>query len=126
MLKKCFSPEELVKKGKVSYNGPMAVLKETFHLDMTDMVRNSRHLYMVSGMSKEENLSRAQQAAANQIKYGVATHGVPGAFNFEESNDYVKTVSKNKTVGCRVTNSVSGKAFAEDVFSVAGNTTLPS
>ena len=30
MLKKCFSPEELVKTGKVSYNEPMAVLKKHF------------------------------------------------------------------------------------------------
>ena len=41
MLKKCFSPEELIKIGKVSYNGPMVVLKESFHLGMTAMVRNS-------------------------------------------------------------------------------------
>ena len=46
MLKKCFSPEELIKIGKVSYNGPMAVLKESFHLDMTAMVRNSRQFDM--------------------------------------------------------------------------------
>ena len=33
---------------------------------------------------------------------------------------------KNKKVGHRATNSVSGKTLAEDIYSVAGNTTLPS
>lgn len=126
MLTKCFSPEELVKIGKISYSGPMAVLKETFHLDTTDMVKNSRQFDMDRGLSKEEKLSRAQQAAANQIQYEVASHVVSGAFNFEENNYDLKTVSKNKKVGHRATNSVSRKSFAEDVFSVAGNTTLPS
>ena len=55
------------------------------------------------------------------MKYG----GV-GAFNFEDNNDDVKTVTENKKVGQRATNSVSGKTFAEDVYSVAGATTLPS
>jgi len=55
----------------------------------------------------------------------VATHGVPGAFNFEDDDDF-KTVTKNKKVGHRATNSVSGKILAEDIYSVAGNTTLPS
>ena len=118
ILKKCFSPEELVKIGKISYNGPMAVLKESFHLDMTDMVRNLRQFDMDRGLSKEEKLSRAQQAAINQIQYGVATHGVPGAFNFEDDNDDFKTVTKNKKVGHRATNSVIGKTFAEDFSEV--------
>ena len=126
MLKKCFSPEELVKIGKVSYNGSMAVLKESFHLDTKDMARNSQQFDMDRGLSKEEKLGRAQQAAASQIQYGVATHGALGAFNFKNDNDDFKTVTKNKKAGHRVTNSVSGKPFAEDVFSVAGNTTLPS
>ena len=65
MLKKCFSPEELVKIGRVSYSGPMAVLKESFRLDMTAMVRNSRQFDMDRGLSKEEKLSRAQQVAAS-------------------------------------------------------------
>ena len=126
MLKKYFSPEELIKIGKVSYNGSMVVLKESFHLDMINMVRNSRQFDMDRGLNKEEKLSRSQQAAANQIQYGVATHGALGAFNFEDDNDDFKTVTKNKKVGHRATHSVSGKTFAEDVFSVAGNTTLPS
>ena len=99
MLKKCFSPEDLVKIGKVSYNGPMAVLKETFHLDNTNMVKNSRQFDMDRGLSKEEKLSRAQQAAASQIQYGVVTHGALGAFNFEDDSDDFKTVTKNKEGG---------------------------
>ena len=71
MLQKCFSPDELVKINRVSYNGPLAVLKETFHLDMTDIVRISRQFDMDRGLSKEEKLSRVQQAAASQIQYGV-------------------------------------------------------
>ena len=126
MLKKCFSPEELVEIGKVSYNGPMTVLKESFHPDMAVMVRNSRQFDIDRGLSKEEKLSRAQQTAASHIQYGVATHGVPGAFNFEDDNDDFKTVTENKKVGHEATNSVSGKTLAEDIFSVAGNTTLPS
>ena len=53
-------------------------------------------------------------------------HGRVGAFDFEDNNDEVKTVTENKKVGQRATNSVSGKTFAEDVYSVAGATTLPS
>ena len=82
MLKKCFSPEELIKIGKVSYNGPMVVLKESFHPDMTAMVRNLRQFEMDRGLSKEEKLSRAQQAATSGVLYSVA-HRVPGTFNFE-------------------------------------------
>ena len=96
MLKKCFSPEELVKIGKVSYNEPMAVLRESFHLDMTAMVRNSRQFDMDRGLSKEEKLSRAQQAVASQVQYDVATHGVPGAFNFEDDNDDFKTATRTR------------------------------
>ena len=40
MLGKCFSPDELAKINRVSYNGPLAVLKERYHLDMATMVRN--------------------------------------------------------------------------------------
>ena len=96
MSKKCFSPEELIKIGKVSYNGPMAVLKESFRLDMTAMVRNSRQFDMDRGLSKEEKLSRAQQAAASRIQYDVATHGAPGAFNFEDDNDDFKTATRTR------------------------------
>ena len=53
-------------------------------------------------------------------------HGGIGAFNFEGDNDDVKTVTLNKKVGNRATNSVSGKTLTEDVFSVADNTTTPS
>ena len=35
-------------------------------------------------------------------------------------------MSKNKKVGARATNSVSRKTFAEDVYSAAGDTTIPS
>ena len=42
----------------------MTVLKEKFHLYMTDMVRNSRQFDIGRGPSKEEKLSRAQHAAA--------------------------------------------------------------
>ena len=76
-------------------------------------------------MSKEETLSRAQQAAASRVQYGEATHGVPGAFNFEDDNDDFKTGTKNKKLGYRATNSGSGKTLAEDIYSVAGNTSLP-
>ena len=63
-------------------------------------------------MRKEEKLSRAQQAAASRIHYRVATHGGPGAFNFEADYDDVKTVAKNKKFGNRAFNSVSGKTLA--------------
>ena len=81
---------------------------------------------MDRGLSKEEKLSKARQAAAGQIQYGETKHGGIGAFNFEGDNDDVKTVTANKKVGNRATNSVSRKTLVEDVFSVAGNTTLPS
>ena len=97
MLKKCFSPEELIKIGKVSYNGPMVVLKESFHLDMTAMVMNSRQFDMDRGLSKEKKLSRAQQAVASWVQYGVATHGVPGTFNFEDGNDDFKSDKKQES-----------------------------
>ena len=126
MLQNCFSPDKVAKINKVSYNGPLAVLKEQYHLDMTDVVRNSRLFDMDRGLSKEEKLSKAQQAAAGQIQYGETKHGGIGAFNFEGDNDDVKTVTANKKVGNRATKSVSGKTLVEDVFSVAGNTTLPS
>ena len=93
---------------------------------MTEMVKNSRQFYMDRGLSKEEKLSRAQQAAASRINYGVTTHGGPGAFNFEAGYDDVKTATKNKKVGNRASNSLSGKTIAEGVFSVAGDTTLPN
>ena len=67
MLQNRFSPDKVAKINKVSYNGPLAVLKERYHLDMTDGVRNSRLLDMDRGLSKEEKLSKAQQAAAGQI-----------------------------------------------------------
>ena len=35
MLQKCFSPDEVAKINRVFYNGPLAVLKEAFHLDMS-------------------------------------------------------------------------------------------
>ena len=60
MLQICFSPDEVAKINKVSYNGPLAVLKEKYHLDMTDVVKNSRLFDMDRGLSKEEKLSRAQ------------------------------------------------------------------
>ena len=60
MLAKCFSPDELVKISNVSYNGPLAVLKEKLHIDMTEMVKNSRQFDMDRGLSKEEKLVRAQ------------------------------------------------------------------
>ena len=93
---------------------------------MTEMVQNSRQFDMERGLSNEEKLSRVQQATENQIQYRVARYGGPGAFNFETDIDDVKTVSKNKKTRAGATNSVSGKAFTEDVFSVAGNTTIPS
>ena len=111
MLQKCFSPDEVAKINKVSYNGPLAVLKEAFHLDMTDVVRSSRLFDMDRGLSKEEKLSKAQQAAAGQIQYGGTKHGGVGAFNFEGDNDEVKIVTLNKKVGDRATNLVSGKTL---------------
>ena len=93
---------------------------------MTDRVQNSRQFDMNRGLSKEEKLSRAQQAAqqsptgcrkSNPVRGRNAWRTGPCVFNFEAVNDDVKTVSKNKKVGDRATNSVSGKTFAEDVFS---------
>ena len=104
----------------------MAVLKESFYLYIAAMVRNSRQFDMDRGLSKEEKLSRDQQTAASLIQYKVATNGVPGAFNFKDDNDDFKTVTKSKKVGHRSTNSISGKTFAEDIYSMAGNATLPS
>ena len=96
------------------------------HIDMTEMVKTLRQFDIDRGLSKEETLSRAQQAAASRIHYGDATHGGPGAFNFEADYENVKTVTKNKKVGNRASNSVSEKTLAEDDFRVAGNTTLSS
>ena len=98
MLKNCFSPDEVAKINKVSCNGPLAVLKEQYHLDMTDVVNNSRLFDMDRGLSREEKLSRAQQAAAGQIQYGETKHGAIGDFNFEGDNDEVKTVTANEKV----------------------------
>ena len=126
MLEKCFSPDELVKISNVSYNGPLVVLKEKVHIDTTEMVQTSRQFDMDRGLSKEEKLSRVQQAAASRIQYGAAPHGGPVTFNFEADYDDVKTVTHNKKVGDRDTNFVSEKTFAENVFGIAGNTTLPS
>ena len=125
MLKECFSPDELVKIKNVSLNGPMAVLKEKVNIDMTAVVQNSKLFDMNRGLTKEEKLSKVQQAAVSNIQFGVATHGALGAFNFETDNDDVKTVTTGKKVGERASGSVSGETFAEDVFSVAGNTTKP-
>ena len=60
----------------------MVALKESFHLDMTAMVRNLRQFDIDRELSKEEKLSRAQEAAASLIQYTVAIHGVPGDFQF--------------------------------------------
>ena len=60
MLESSFSPDEVAKINKVSCNGPLAVLKEKFHLDMTDVLKNSRQFDMDRGLSREEKLSRAQ------------------------------------------------------------------
>ena len=91
------------------------------------MVKTSRQFDLDRGLSKEEKFSGAQQTAASRNHYGVVTHGGPGTFNlFEADYDDVKMVTKNKKVGNRASNSVSGKPPAEDGFSVAGNTTLPS
>ena len=65
MLQKCFNPDEVAKINKVSYSGPLAVLKEKYHLDMTDVVRNSRLFDMDRGLSKEEKLSRLQQGRSS-------------------------------------------------------------
>ena len=126
MLGECFSPDELVKIKNVSFRGPMVVLKEKVTFDMTAVVQNSKHFDMDRGLTDKEKLSKVQQAAESNIHYGVATHGGLVAFDFEVDNDEIKTVSKNKKVGARATESVSGKTFAEDMYSVAGNTTLPS
>ena len=67
-----------------------------------------------------------EQRMRNVIKHRETKHGDFGAFNYEGDNDDVKTITANKKVGDRATNSVSGKTLAEDVFSVAGDTTLPS
>ena len=125
MLQECFSPDELVKIKNVSVNGPMAVLKEKVNIDMKTVVQNSKLFDMNRGLTKEEKLSKVQQAAENNIQFGVAAHGAIGAFNFEVDNDDVKTVTKGKKVGERASGSVSGQTFAEDMFSVAGNTTMP-
>ena len=126
MLTCSFSPDEVAKINKVSCNGPLAILKEKYLVDMTDVLKNSKQFDMDKELSKEEKLSRAQKAAAGQIQYGETKHGGIGAFNFEGDNDDVKTVTENKKVGQRATNLVSGKTLSEDVFSVAGATTLPS
>ena len=126
MLGECFSPDELVKIQNVSLNGPMAVLKERVTIDMTAVVQNSKLFDMDRGLTDNEKLSKIQQAAENNIQYGVAKHGTIGAFNFEAENDDVKTVTEGKKVGARAAESVSGRTFAKDMFSVAGNTTLPS
>ena len=120
------TPDEVAKINKVSATGPVAILKGKPVMDMTDVLKNSKQFDMDRGLSKEEKLSRAQKAAAGQIQYGKMKYGGVGAFNFEDNNDDVKTVTENKKVGQRATNSVSGKTFAEDVYSVAGATTLPS
>ena len=81
---------------------------------------------MNRGLSVTEKLIKAQQAVANQIHYGSAKYGGQCALNFEIDNNEVKTISKDKKVGVRVTASVSGKTLAEDVYSMAGGATLPS
>ena len=60
ILKNCFSPDEVAKINKVSCNGPLAVLKGKYHLDMTDVVKNSQLFDIDRGVSREEKLSRAQ------------------------------------------------------------------
>ena len=126
MLNNCFSPDELFKIQNITHVGPLAVLNKEVHLGMTAMVKNSRQFDMSRGLSDQEKLSKAQQAAANQIHYGRAMHGGPDTFNFNIGNDEVNTISKHKKVGARATASVSGKTFAGDVYSMAGDTTLPS
>ena len=67
MLEKCFSPDEVVKINDVSYNGPLVVLKEKVHLDMTAVVQTLHQFGMERDLSKEEKLSKVQQAAQDQI-----------------------------------------------------------
>jgi hypothetical protein len=126
MLEGCFSPEELIKIKNVAFHGEMAVLKEKITLGMTAVIQHSRQFDMDRGLTDKEKLSKVQKAAEDRIHYGEATHGAIGAFNFEGDNEDVKTISKKKKAGPRAAESVSGKTFADDIYSVAGNTTLPS
>ena len=80
---------------------------------------------MTRGLAKNERVANAQQAAENCITFGEARHGAPGAFNFSEDHDSLKTSSPGKKAGEREVNSVSGRTLADDIYSVAGNTTVP-
>lgn len=126
MTKGSFTANEVAKIDKVSYRGPVAILKESNLVDMTEVLKNSKQFDMDRSLTKEEKLSKTQRAAAGQIQYGEMRHGGVGAFDFEDNNDDIKTVTEDKKVGQRATNSVSGKTFTEDIYSFAGATTLPS
>ena len=125
MLEGCFNPNEIVKIGNVRIEGALAVLKERVNLDMTLVIQNNGQFKMTKGLSEKERISKSQQSAENRIMFGEAKHGGPGAFKFNNNHDEVKTVTQEKKVGNRAAQSVSGQTFAEDVFSVAGETTIP-
>ena len=56
MLEKCFSPDEVFKINDVSYNGPLAVLEEKIHLDMTALVQ-TLHQFGMKRDPSTKNLS---------------------------------------------------------------------
>ena len=127
MLEHCSSLDELVKVGNTEYDKfkQMAVLKEKIKLDMSLVIQDSRQFDMTKGLSKDERVSKAQQAAENCITFGEVRHGCPGAFNFSDDCNSMKTTTPNKKAGEREVSSVSGKTLAEDICSVAGDTTVP-
>ena len=65
MLEQCFDPYELVNIGNTEYNKAqqLAVFKEKINLDMTLVIQDARQFDMTRGLSKDERVTNAQQAA---------------------------------------------------------------
>ena len=81
----------------------MAVLKQRMNLDMTLVIKNDKQFDMTKGLSEREKIIRAQKAAEDNIQFGEAKHGGPGAFDFNDNHDDVKTVTPGKKVGTKAT-----------------------